>query len=68
MANGDYKRKDTDSPCIGTCSTVRGDLVCIGCYRSIDEIILWQKMSDDEKRTINKRVMEQNQNSMNELE
>jgi len=68
MAKGDFKRKDTDSPCIGTCSTVRGDQVCIGCYRSVDEIVLWHSMSDDEKRAINKRVTQLTNRSINDLE
>ncbi|HFB65375.1 MAG TPA: DUF1289 domain-containing protein, partial [Aeromonadales bacterium] len=43
----------TRSPCIGTCSTLRGDDICQGCYRTIDEIIQWHKLNNDEKKAIN---------------
>lgn len=48
----------TDSPCIGVCSaTALGDAVCIGCGRTFDEVILWNTLSDDEKRAINSRLI-----------
>ncbi len=62
------QRKDTDSPCIGTCSTVRGDDVCIGCYRTFDEVLLWHQYTDAEKRTINQRILQQHQSSNNDSE
>lgn len=46
----------TRSPCIGTCSTIRGDDVCVGCYRTVDEIMLWHKMTDQQKIAINQRI------------
>ena len=49
----------TRSPCIGTCSTVRGDDICQGCYRTIDEIIQWHKLNNDEKKAINTRIRNQ---------
>ena len=40
------------SPCIHVCVRDLGD-ICMGCYRSIDEIRCWYKFSDEEKiRTI----------------
>lgn len=38
------------SPCIDVCK-MDGEL-CIGCYRSLDEIARWSKADDGEKRQI----------------
>lgn len=39
------------SPCIGVCqSGPRG--YCMGCFRSRDERLYWQKIDDDTKRKI----------------
>lgn len=32
--------------------------LCVGCLRSIDEIMVWSTASDDEKRSILGRVTE----------
>ena len=45
------------SPCISIC-TLDDDDVCMGCYRSLDEIVDWTMMSDDEKRTVLGNVAE----------
>ena len=39
------------SPCVRKCTLDRDD-VCVGCFRSIDEICAWGKASDDERRAI----------------
>ena len=36
------------SPCIRNCC-LDDDDICLGCYRSLDEILLWAGASDDEK-------------------
>lgn len=48
----DYHQGDEEipSPCINTCRMEAG--YCIGCYRTIDEIICWSGASDDERRAI----------------
>jgi len=38
------------TPCIGHCR--REDDVCVGCKRTLDEIINWGKMTDDERAAI----------------
>jgi hypothetical protein len=50
-------RNLTDSPCVGICSaTALGDEICIGCYRTFDEVRLWNTLTDEEKIAINKRL------------
>jgi predicted Fe-S protein YdhL (DUF1289 family) len=39
------------SPCIQVC-TLDDDQVCIGCGRTVDDIIAWTRLSDEEKWTV----------------
>jgi predicted Fe-S protein YdhL (DUF1289 family) len=39
-----------ESPCTNVCR-MDGE-TCIGCYRTLDEIVRWSAASDDEKRQI----------------
>ena len=52
------------SPCVSICA-LDGDDVCIGCYRSGEEISRWGAMSDDERRQVMRRVAEREQGAMN---
>jgi len=42
------------SPCVRNCCLNVDDL-CMGCFRSIDEITSWNAASEEEKRAILKR-------------
>lgn len=42
---------EIESPCIGTC-TVGSDGLCVGCFRSTDEIAGWLSYSPDRRRAI----------------
>lgn len=42
------------SPCIGECSARNG--ICSGCGRTIDEIVMWQSLSEEDKREIIERI------------
>ena len=44
------------SPCINICK-LDENKICIGCYRTIDEIAHWTKYTDEEKIQI-KRIIE----------
>ncbi|WP_075109527.1 DUF1289 domain-containing protein [Neptuniibacter pectenicola] len=39
------------SPCVRNCCLDDND-ICMGCYRSIQEIMQWTAMSDDERSVI----------------
>jgi hypothetical protein len=39
------------SPCVSICA-LNDDDICIGCYRSADEILRWGKMNEDQKRAV----------------
>ena len=40
------------SPCINICK-LDENKICIGCFRTIDEIANWTKYTDDQKLKIN---------------
>jgi predicted Fe-S protein YdhL (DUF1289 family) len=51
------ERDNTDSPCIGICSTTNcGDNICMGCGRTALEVIEWNQYTDERKITINDRL------------
>lgn len=51
------KKQIVPSPCVDICA-LNDDDVCIGCYRSGDEITTWGKMSNDEKKQTLQKVRE----------
>ena len=52
------------SPCVSICA-LDGDDVCIGCYRTGEEISRWGGMSEDERQAVMKKVAEREQAAMN---
>lgn len=46
------------SPCINICK-LNENKVCIGCYRTIDEIANWTKYTNEEKLAIINKVENQ---------
>ena len=47
------------SPCVSICALNAED-VCVGCYRSADEISSWMLLDDDERRAVLARAVERN--------
>ena len=45
------------TPCIGTCSTTYGDLVCRGCKRFAHEIVQWNGFDETQRRTVWQRLL-----------
>jgi len=43
------------SPCTGVC-VLNTSNVCVGCRRTIDEIMRWPAMSDAERRAVLERL------------
>jgi uncharacterized protein len=44
-----------ESPCINVC-TLDAQKVCIGCGRTIEEIAVWSRLDDDERRAVCERA------------
>jgi predicted Fe-S protein YdhL (DUF1289 family) len=40
------------SPCIGVCTLDRSGAICVGCFRTLDEIRAWARLSNEQKREI----------------
>ena len=52
------------SPCVHICCLDEKD-ICLGCYRSCDEICKWGAMNNDERTDVMKKVAEREQESGN---
>jgi predicted Fe-S protein YdhL (DUF1289 family) len=48
--------QNVPSPCISVCTMNFDGSFCLGCWRSIDEIAVWSRCNDGEKRTIWARI------------
>ena len=46
------------SPCTKNCSLNTSTNICDGCGRTLDEIIEWTRMTDEEKQQVMKRLSE----------
>ena len=46
------------SPCTKNCSLNTSTNICEGCGRTLDEIIEWTRMIDEEKQQVMKRLSE----------
>ena len=54
-ANGNtpvWTRQEVDSPCVNICVVHPEARICTGCYRSLDEIAQWGRMSPEQRRAI----------------
>ena len=47
----DTFKKETQSPCIRNCCLDEND-ICVGCFRSLDEILQWSKVDEAGKKMI----------------
>lgn len=47
-----WQRAEVDSPCVKICVIHRAAGLCIGCYRTGDEIAAWGMMSPDARRAL----------------
>ena len=48
------KKSHIESPCISVCRY--DNEVCAGCGRTVDEIVNWYDMTDDEKQAVLNRL------------
>lgn len=47
-----WRRREVDSPCIKICVLHPEAGLCIGCYRSIEEISNWANMPAEARRAV----------------
>ena len=48
------KKSLIESPCISVCRMENE--VCVGCGRTVDEVVNWYDMTDDEKQAVLNRL------------
>lgn len=47
-----WKRNEVDSPCVKLCTIHPSERICIGCMRTIEEIIAWGRMAPETRQLI----------------
>ena len=47
-----WKRAEIESPCVKLCVVHPEARICVGCYRSIDEIAGWSRLTPEQRRAI----------------
>ncbi len=47
-----WQRDEVESPCVKVCVVHPAERMCVGCYRTIDEIAGWGRMTSDERRAV----------------
>ena len=47
-----WRRDEIESPCVRICLIHPEARLCVGCYRTGDEIARWSRMAPDERRAI----------------
>ncbi len=52
MSDEVWKREEIESPCIKICVLHPEAGICLGCYRTRDEIAGWARLSREERRDI----------------
>jgi uncharacterized protein len=52
MVDEVWKRDEVESPCVKLCVVHPEARICVGCYRSIDEISAWSRMSAEARRRV----------------
>jgi uncharacterized protein len=47
-----WKRDELDSPCIKLCTIHPVERLCIGCFRTIEEITVWSRLTPEGRAQI----------------
>lgn len=47
-----WTREEPQSPCVNVCVMHPSEGICVGCYRTLDEIAGWGMMSPDNRRAV----------------
>ncbi len=47
-----WARDEIESPCINICLIHPDAKICVGCFRTGDEIMIWSRLSPDARRAV----------------
>jgi hypothetical protein len=50
--DGVWRRAEIDSPCVRVCVVHPGAGLCVGCFRTPDEIAAWSRMPPEARRAV----------------
>jgi len=50
--NSLWARDEVASPCVKICVVHPQERICVGCFRTIDEISCWSRMGQDERQDV----------------
>ena len=51
-----WKRNEVDSPCVKVCVVHPDARICVGCYRTIEEIGGWNRMSNEDRAALKEEL------------
>ncbi len=52
MTDEIWARQEIESPCVKLCVIHPEERLCVGCYRSIEEIATWSRLSPNDRRVV----------------
>lgn len=52
MKDDVWKRDEIESPCVKICVIHPEERLCVGCYRSIDEIAAWSRLTHEARAAV----------------
>lgn len=52
MKDDIWERDEIASPCVKLCVIHPQERICVGCYRTIDEISVWSRLTPDARATV----------------
>ena len=61
------KMSEVKSPCVEICQLDMSSDICLGCFRTMDEIVGWVEMSDVEKRRVMTDVQKRREETGNSI-
>lgn len=47
-----WRRVEVESPCVKLCVVHPEERICVGCYRTIEEITIWTRLSPQARAEI----------------
>lgn len=47
-----WRRAEVDSPCVKICAIHPTERLCVGCFRTIEEITAWTRMDPEVRRAV----------------
>jgi len=56
--------QNIETPCIGVCTIDDNNGLCMGCYRSLEEIQNWWDMTDEQRTQVTEQLQQRMQENI----